>query len=186
MTDASGDERHILSTARPLAWGGAAALVLLPLLALKVADANAWEVGDLMFAAVIIGGVGLAFELAVRTSPGWTYRAGAALAVVAVFLLTWGNLAVGFVGSEDNPINIIYFAMPAIAVAGALFSGFRANGMAVTMAAAAVAQVAAGLIALVNDSFTGPLTVFFTGLWLASACLFRRSGLETATGSPAT
>ena len=165
---------------RPAAWGGTAALVLLPLAALRLADANAWEVGDLMFAVILIGAVGLAFELAVRVRPSRAYAAGAALALVAGFLLNWGNLAVGFVGSEDNPLNLVFFAAPLIALSGAIVARFGAAGMAVTMAAAAAAQLAAGVVALLLDAFTGPLTIFFTGLWLASAWLFRKSARRAA------
>ena len=165
---------------RPAAWGGTAALVLLPLAALRLADSNAWEAGDLMFALIMIGGVGLAFELAVRVRPSRAYAAGAAVAFVTGLLISWGNLAVGFVGSEDNPLNLIFFAAPLVALSGAMVARFGAAGMAVTTAAAAAAQLAAGAIALLLDAFTGPLTIFFTGLWLASAWLFRKSAHQQA------
>lgn len=162
--------------ARPAAWGGAAALILLPLLAMKLARPGSWEVGDLPFAIAFILAVGLAFELAVRTSPGRSCRAGAALALAAGLLTVWGNAAVGFIGSEDAAINGIYVAPPAIALAGSVLAGLRPGGMAAAMVAAAAAQIAAGGIAMSYGHFTGPLTVFFTALWLASAWLFRKAG----------
>ena len=170
---------------RPLAWGGAAALILLPLIAMKLTQEVSWEVGDLMFAAFMIVGVGLAFELAMRISPGRSNRAAAALGLGAGFLIIWANGAVGFIGSEDNAINQIYFAIPAIALVGSVLARFRASGMAVAMAAAAAAQLAAGGVALYHDHFTGPLTVFFTGLWLASAWLFRAAAGKPRTTAPA-
>ena len=172
------------SRVRPLGWGGAAALILLPLLAMKLTRQASWDVGDLPFAIAFILAVGLAFELAVRTSPGRSYRAGAALALAAGFLIFCANGAVGFIGSEDNAINRIYFVIPAVAIVGSFLAGFRSGGMAVAMAAAAAAQVAAGAVALSFGHFTGPLTVFFTGLWLASAWLFRKAASGgAATGS---
>ena len=172
------DGRGNWAWVRPLAWGGGAALILLPLIAKNLTQEVGWEVGDFMFAAIMVGAVGAAFELAVRVRSSWSYRAGAALGLAAGFLIIWANGAVGFIGSEDNPINLMYFASPAIALAGALLARFRAAAMAVAMAAAAAAQAAAGAVALTFDYFTGPLTVFFTGLWLASALLFRRAAGE--------
>jgi len=161
--------------ARPLAWGAAAALILGPLFAMKAAGHLQWDVADLPFALGMIGIVGLTFELAVRTSAGAAYRTGAAVALTTVFLLSWANLAVGLIGSEDDPLNRIYSGVIAVALVGSLLSGFRARGMARAMAAAAVAQLAAGGVALVAGAFTGPLTIFFTALWLCSAWLFRKA-----------
>jgi hypothetical protein len=164
-----------LSWVRPLAWGASATLILLPLFGMKLADARAWEPENLPFAFVMIGAVGLAFEFALRVPPGWTYSAGAVVAAGAGLLLTWGNLAVGFAGSEDNALNIIFFAVPAVALAGSLAVRFKAARLSTVMAGAAAAQFMAGLISLYYGHFTGPLTVTFTGLWLASSLLFLRS-----------
>lgn len=184
MTDiAKGSGGRSPGWVRPLGWGGAAALILLPLLAMKLTQPASWDVGDLPFAIAFILSVGLAFELAVRTSPGRSFRAGAALALAAGFLIVWANGAVGFIGSEDNAINLIYFAVPAIAIVGSFLAGFRPGGMAVAMTAAAAAQVAAAGVALSYGHFTGPLTVFFTGLWLASAWLFRKAARKGGKGS---
>lgn len=172
MTEANTDR---LSWMRPYAWGASATLILLPLLTMKLVDPRAWKFEDLPFAVVMIAAVGVAFEFALRVPVGWTYRAGAALAVGAAFLLTWGNLAVGFAGSEDNRINIIFFAVPAIALAGSMAARFRTPGLATAMVGAAAAQLTAGLIAFYYGYFTGPLTVAFVGMWLASALLFLRS-----------
>jgi hypothetical protein len=172
MTETNTDRR---ASIRLSAWGVSAALILLPLIAMKVVDPNAWEFEELPFAFVMIAAVGLAFEFALRIPERWTYRAGAATSIGTALLLTLGNLAVGFAGSEDNVINIIFFAVPVIAVAGGLAVRFRSSGLANVMAATAAAPLAAGLIALYHGHFTGPLTLKFTGLWLASSLLFRRS-----------
>ncbi len=180
MTEANTDR---LSWMRPYAWGASATLILVPLVTLKLVEPRAWKLEDLPFAFFMIAAVGMAFEFALRVPVGWTYRAGAALALGAAFLLTWGNLAVGFAGSENNTINIIFFAVPAIAMAGSVAARFRPPGLATAMAGAAAAQLTAGLIAFYYSYFTGPLTVAFIGLWLSSALLFLRSShVRTAVG----
>ena len=165
---------------RPLAWGGAAALILLPLLAMKAIDANAWELADLPFAFIMVAAVGIAFEFELRVPARWARAAGTAAALGTAFMLVWGNLAVGFAGSEDNRINIVFFAVPLIALVGSALSGFRSSGVAVALVAAAVTQVIAGGIALADGFFTGPLTFSFAGLWLASALLVRRAARDRA------
>jgi hypothetical protein len=114
-----------LSWVRPLAWFATATLILLPLFAIKLADPGAWKLTDLPFAFVMVASVGLAFELALRLPVAWTFRAGSALALATACLLMWGNLAVGFAGSEDNAINLVFFAVPATALAGGIAVRFR-------------------------------------------------------------
>ena len=90
------------------------------------------------------------------------------------------------IGSEDNPANLIYAAVIAVAVAAALLARFRPAGMAGAMVAAAVAQAAAFAVALGAElGFTGPITVFFVALWLASAWLFRKAAQARGGRAPA-
>ena len=174
MSIAKTDGTRGWAWARPLLWGGAVALLLVPLGAMKFAPGLGfnWTLSDFLFAALLIGGVGLAFELALRVSPNWSYRAGAALGLAAGFFLVWANGAVGYIGSEDNPYNLVFFAVIAIAFAGSLVSGFRARGMAWTMAAAGIAHALAGFGGAAEDPRTIPITIAFVGMWLGSARLF--------------
>ena len=160
---------------RPLLWGGAGILILIPLWAMRFAPGLGfnWTLSDFVFAALLIGGVGLAFELSLRISPHWPYRAGAALGLAAGFLLIWANGAVGYIGSEDNPYNLVFFGVIAIAFAGALISVFRAKGMAWTMLAAGIAHALAGFGGAAEDPVTVPITIAFVGMWLGSARLFQ-------------
>ena len=64
-----------------------------------------WTASDFVFAAVLIGGVGLVLELAVRSTPSAAYRSGVAVLAAASFLLIWINAAIGIVGNEDNPLT---------------------------------------------------------------------------------
>lgn len=162
---------------RLLVWLMAGAAMLLPILAMRGVGPAAWDPpGDFIFLGILLAGTALAFELAVRVPARLAYRVAATLGLAALFLQGWINLAVGIIGSEDNPANLVYVAVIAVAAIGALAARFRAPGMASAMVAAALAQGlvfafawAAGL------GFTGPITVFFVALWLASAALFRKS-----------
>lgn len=170
-----------------LIWSGAAALMILPLLALRGIGAAAWDVpGDLVFLAILLAGTGGAYELAARVSDRHAYRAGVAFGLAAALLQSWINLAVGIIGSEDNPANWIYAGVLGVAAAGMIVARFEPLGMARAMTAAAVAQLAAFAFALAAGlGFTGPITVFFAGLWLIAAWLFRRAASRVMAASTA-
>ena len=158
--------------------------MLLPVLAIRGTDAAAWDPpGDFIFLALLLGGVAAAYELAARVTERNAYRAAVAIAVTAAFLSAWINLAVGIVGTEDNPANLIYAGVLAVAAVGALLSCFRPLGMARAMVATAIAQGLAFVAALVTGlGFTGPITVFFSALWLICAWLFSKAAREQTPG----
>lgn len=162
-------------------WGGAAALMLLPLLILRLAGNETWAPGDFVFLAILLAGIGVAYELAARVRDRSAYRVAVGLALAAALLLIWINLAVGIIGSEDNPANAIYGGVIAVALAGTMLARFRPLGMAYAMAATAIAQVLAFVVALAAGlGFTGPITIFFAALWLLSAWLFRKAARARA------
>lgn len=167
---------------RPVAWAAALALILLPLAAMQFAPGAGvnWTLGDFVFAAVVIGGVGLAFELALRISANWSYRAGAAVGLAAGFFLVWSNAAVGYIG-DDNAYNIVFFMIVVLALLGAVLARFRARGLAIVMLAAGLAHAVAGGIGYPQDPITGPITMVFVAMWLTSAWLFHTAAKEGAT-----
>jgi hypothetical protein len=178
------------SRVRLAAWSGAAGLLVLPLVAMQFTREVNWTLFDFVFAAAMIGGVGGAFELAVRTTRNTAYRAGAAIALAIAFLLIWINGAVGIIGSEHEDANLLFGGVLAVALLGAVVARFRAADMAWAMAAAALAQLAVPFVALTAWPEAAALvwsrevpiaTAVFTGLWLLSAWLFRRSAGELAT-----
>jgi len=166
-------------------WAVVTALVLMvPLVAMRFSSEVNWTGFDFVFAAVLIFGSGAAFELLTRRTGNIAYRAGAALAILATFLLLWVNGAVGIIGSEDDEANLLYFGVPAIALLGALTTGFRPAGMAGAMLVAGIAQVAIGATAVIAGwGSDGPIwprdvigaTAMFGALWLLSAGLFRKA-----------
>ena len=59
---------------RIIGWSLAGSVLLIPLVAMQFTKEVQWTVGDFMFAALLIGLVGTAFELAVREHAGAVQR----------------------------------------------------------------------------------------------------------------
>lgn len=99
-------------------------ILLIPAVGMLVSDDWDWGFFDFVFAAVLLSGCGLLYELAARQTGDIAYRLPAALAVLGAFLLAWVNAAVGIIG-DDNPAPALRrfgAAVPACAAqSGALF-----------------------------------------------------------------
>lgn len=166
-------------------WVMSALLLLLPVVAMQFTAEVAWdEIDFIAFGAMLFGACGL-YELAARMTPNFAYRAAVGVAVVAAFLLIWLNLAVGIIGSERNPANLMYGGLLAIGILGALVARVQPRGMARTLVTAAPAQMLIGALALVigfgaaegaSQGATIVLSAFFAALWLISAWLFWKAG----------
>jgi len=154
-------------------WSAAAGLLLLPAIAMQFSREVVWGPIDFLAAGALIGGTGLVFELAVRAHRSGAYRAGAGVALLAAFLTIWVNLAVGMIGDEDNPLNLIFAGVVAVAAIGGLLTRFRPGGMVWAMLAAAAVQAAAILPTLAEEPRTVPLIGAFALPWLLAAALFR-------------
>jgi len=169
-------------------WAGAALLLLATLVAMQFSDEVNWSISDFLFAGLLLGGTGLAFELILRKSPNSAYRTAFGMALAAAFLLIWLNGAVGIIGSEDNDANLMYGGVLAVAAIGSLIARFRPRGMALAMFAAALAMALVAGVAIIAglgtpESGLGEilfLTGFFAQFMLISAWLFRKA----AQGEP--
>ena len=172
---------------RMAVWGGAAALLALPAIAIRLSDGMMWDSADFILVGALLLAACGAWELAFRKSGSWAYAAGAVGAAGTAFLLFLVNGAVGILGNEGNPVNLLYFGVLTVALGGAVIVSFRPEGMARAMAVTAGMQVVVGLIAVVLvPDLRGFLvgTALFTPLWLLSAWLFAKSARErVAAGS---
>lgn len=164
-------------------WSMSVLLLLLPLATMRFTDEVKWSASDFVVAAVLFGSVGLAFELIVRKSSSLAYRAGAALAILAAFLTIWVNGAVGMIGSEDNPYNLLFGGVLLLALIGAILARFRAGGMVYAMAAAAVAQAGLAAFGLSTDVRGAVFSMAFAAPWLVAAASFRKAAQERAVSS---
>lgn len=157
-------------------WVMVAALMVVPVAVERALLGIEWDRDDALFLGIMLAGIVVAGELAARAPARRAYAVGAGIAVAAGLFQAWISLAVGIIGSEDNPANRMYGAVIALAVGGAILARLRPAGLALAMVAAAMAQVIAFAVALVSGlGFTGPITLFFTTLWLIAGWSFRRS-----------
>jgi hypothetical protein len=176
-----------------IAGWGTAAFLLLPLVAMQFIDEVNWDETDFLVIGAMLAVACGTYELAARMTGNSAYRAAVGVAVATAFILIWINLAVGIIGSEDNPANLMYGGVLAVAIIGAVIARFQPVGMARALSATALAQALAGVIALAAGlGSTAPsfpeaivfLTGFFAALWLLSAWLFRKAmGEQTAVGA---
>ena len=145
MTNANTQDTGRAIPWRIIGWSIPPLVLLLPLVA-----GAPWTLFDYIVMGVLLGGAGLLVELVVRASGNIAYRAAAFIAIAAIFLLIWVNGAVGFLGDEDNPANLMFGGVILVAVVGSVFLGFQPRGMARAMFAAAAAQLLVGVVGPVD------------------------------------
>ena len=179
-------KKTVFLTKRLVAVGLSVSLIVVAIFFLRTegspADAMALAVSGL----IIVGSI----VYAATNRHGAAYRWAVGVAVAATFVLFWMIGAVALLGPElgRNTADLIYFAVPAVAVVGAIVTGFRPDGMARAMLAAAIAIlvlpviVVGGLTPLspvtAGEFFPYGLLIFhspFAALYLVSAWLFRTS-----------
>src|SRR5918992_4367323 len=103
-------------------WVIAALILLLPLLAMQFTDEVVWDGADFAVIGAMLFGACGACELTARMTGNIAYRAAVGVAVAAAFILVWMNLAVGIIGSEDNPANLMYGGVLAVGIVGAIIA----------------------------------------------------------------
>jgi len=162
-------------------------LLLIPLIAMQFTDEMVWTLSDFIVAGALLFGTGLTYKLVTRRSAELSYRLAVGFALATALFLIWMNLAVGIIGAEDNPINLLYFGVLAFGGAGTLISRFRSGRMVSTMLAMALAQSVVTAIALIGGFYQSPpstvaeiisINGFFVVLFVVSALLFRHSARE--------
>jgi len=144
-------------------------------------------VGTLLFA------IGLTLQMLIRKLGTSAYRAGVGVALLAVFLLVWGNFVQG--ADNVNPAAFGYFVVPMVGMIGAAMARFQPNGMARVVFVTALAQALVLVVALVIRNpqvtpWTAAVLRGFAGnavnamLFVASALLFRKAArAESAAGA---
>jgi hypothetical protein len=170
---------------RFVVWAIVATLMLLILLAMQFSDEIQWN--EAFAYGVILLAAGGAYELWrwLKTQIH-VYRLAFGAGLFGLLLVGWANGAIGIIGSEDNPANLLFLAVFAVALSGSLVSRFMPRGMAGTMLAAALVQLSVPLFALfvwpakTTWGEAGVIGVFvfnsfFSILFVVSAWLFFRA-----------
>jgi len=153
--------------------------------AMQFTEDVVWSLADFVVAGALLGGTGLTLEMAARKAGNMAYRAAAGIALAGALFLVWVNLAVGIIGTEDDPANLMYFGLVGVGLVGAAVARFRPGGMQRTLFAMTVGQLAVGGIALVAGlEHTLPLDACFAALWAGSALLFRQAGAKGSELQP--
>lgn len=125
-------------------------------------------------------------------TPTASYRAALALAVATGLFLTWGVAAMGIIGAEGDPFDLLYLGVLAIGIVGAALTRLKPAGMVQVAVAMATAQAAVAAIALLVGKQDVPVSSVaeivglngaFVALFLVAAWLFRRA--DRRPSSPA-
>jgi hypothetical protein len=165
----------------------AAFILLLPLLAMQITDEVVWDLADFAVAGALLVGTGLMLELAARKAGNIAYRSAVGVALAAALLLVWINLAVGIIGVEGDPADLMYIGVLAVGIIGAIIARFQPHGMARALLATALAQASVAVIALIAGKHQDPVTSvyellglngFFVALFIGSAWLFRHAARQ--------
>lgn len=116
-----------------------------------------------------------------------SYKAAVALAVATVLILSWVIGAVGVLGADGDPADLMYIGVLAVGITGAIIVRFQPMGMARAMIVMALAQALVTVIALIIGKQDAPymsvfeivsLNSFFVSLFLGSARLFQKAARE--------
>lgn len=157
-------------------WTGAAAILAVPAIAMQFSKEIAWGPEDFLVVGVLLAAVCSTIEFASRASTSGLYRVGVALAALGGFALIYINLAVGIIGDEQNPRNLVFLAIPMLGFLGALVGRFKAAILVKLLVAMAAVQFFSMFMAPTDMlRIMIPFTGLFVGLWLLSALLIRRS-----------
>lgn len=159
-------------------WGALLALLALPAIAMRFTAEVHWTPFDFLAAGVMLALLGGVTELAFRIGRGAPGRAGVLLLGMACFLTVWTNGAVGMIGSENEPVNLAFVAMAAIALLLGLATRFRPSAMRVLLGVIAAGQFAVGLAAtrlMPGHGVEWGVLAVFACLWAGTALLFHRA-----------
>lgn len=163
--------------------------LLVPLIAMRFNSEVNWSGFDFVAAYVLLAGTGFAYRLLTLRGGGLSYRLATGIAVTACLLLIWVNLAVGFIGDEDNPANLLYGAVLLICGFGAVLARGAPRGLARTAQAAAVAQFLVPILAYLiwRPNFDANVLKIFllNAFWVFLFFVSGRLYLAAAHGDPA-
>lgn len=153
---------------------------------MQFGDEVNWSIMDFIVAGVLLSGAGLVFLFLINKSNNNIYKIGAGIAVGTALFMMWVNLAVGIIGNEENPANIMYLVVLVVGITGVIISRFKPQGISFALLATAITQVIVVVIAYFEGNGNTfkelremiLVNGFFIVLWLIAALLFRKAALS--------
>jgi len=181
-------EKIMQNKIRLVVWTVVSLLILLIFWAMQFTNFGQVEVqwNEATAYAVILLVLGGTYELWqwLKSRTG-SYRLAFGVGILGALLLGWVSGAVGIIGSENNSVNLMYWAIPAVGLIGSLISHFKPRGMAYTLFTAAFIQFLVPVAALIISpeviwGNAGVIGVFifnsiFAALFATSGFLFLRA-----------
>ncbi len=80
---------------RRFVWTGLIAILAAPLIAMQFTSEVDWDAFDFIFAAMLLGAIGIAFEFSTRMISGPLAKLAVMSLVVGLVLIVWAEAAVG-------------------------------------------------------------------------------------------
>ncbi|MBO6523034.1 MAG: hypothetical protein JJ971_04350 [Balneolaceae bacterium] len=168
-------------------------LLLIPLIAMQFTEEVVWSLSDFVLAGILLFGTGLSYLIITMKAGSNTYKIATGLGLGSGLFLIWANLAVGLIGSENNPENQMYFSVIVVGIIGAVLSRLKARGMMITLFSMAASMIVISIIAFSMGAHLYPhssvmeiigVTCFFVVPFVLSGLLFRNAAdLEIETGT---
>ncbi len=156
------------------------ALLAIPLIAMQYTTEVQWDPPDFLIMGTLLFATGLGLEWAIRHKSSLALRTAWAMALLSTFLMTWVNMAVGLLGGESNPLNMLLLTVPALGIVGAWLARLQPRGMVWVLVAMAALHLVLTMIAFSlswRPLRQGPIDIwgpngFFITLHLVAALLF--------------
>lgn len=159
-------------------------MLTVPLVASRVVEDWHWEARGFVLVYVLFFGAALAYGLIARRMGAWSYKLAVGLALVAGFVLGWGNMV--HMTELENPAYLVYFGLLVMGGVAAWVARLEAGGLARTLFAMAVVLAAMNGVQLLfsPEAPVGAARNQAIGrgvcalVFAASGLLFRRASVE--------
>jgi hypothetical protein len=161
---------------------GTVLVLCIPLVAMQFTSSVKWQAGDFLMMGILLAGAGILARSYLLQSDVRKLLAGI-LAVVALFLLAWVNMAVGLIGSGPHWANLLYVVVLIAVIVGMLMGRSRVRVLAFTMFSACGLLIGIAAIQLLarashfpDTSITEIIAInsVFLALFFAAGLLFTK------------
>lgn len=185
---------HLMNTTKPIPESLLRVLLItigilfIPFIAMQFTDEVVWSLSDFVIAGTLLFGTGSGYILVAKKAENVVYKIATGLALASGLFIIWANLAVGLIGSENNPENLMYFGVILVGILGAVISRLNARGLMITMFSIAACMIIVAVIAFALGAHHYPyssvmeilgVTAFFAVPFILSGLLYRNAaGLD--------